>query len=272
MSWPSFLEAWQTWVTLERVAALPLLVLGWLIARAAGRLAGRIASTRTTAQHAMILQRSVYYGLVVLAVLTALNGLGVDLSVLLGAAGVLTVAVGFASQTSASNLISGLFLLFEQPFVVGDVVSVGTHTGEVVSIDLLSVKLRTFDNLLLRIPNETLLKADIKNLTRFPLRRFDLVLTVPFDSDLEQVTEVLVAAAADVAICLDEPEPKVIFLGFVDHGVSLQLSVWGATPNFLELRNTVPGRVLRSLATIGVRIPLPQRVVHQAAQAATESR
>jgi small-conductance mechanosensitive channel len=264
MTWPTLPETWLAWMTLERLAALPLLALGWMIARAAGRVAGRFASGRTTAQHAMILQRSVYYGLVVLAVLTALNGLGVDLSVLLGAAGVFTVALGFASQTSASNLISGLFLLFEQPFVVGDVISVASHTGEVVSIDLLSVKLRTFDNLLLRIPNETLLKADIKNLTRYPLRRFDLVLTVPFECDLQKVTQILVAASADVTLCLDEPEPKVIFLAFVDHGVSLQLSVWAATPNFLELRNTIPDRVLKSLAAAGIRIPLPQRVVHQA--------
>jgi small-conductance mechanosensitive channel len=257
-------ETWADWFTLQRVFSILLLLLGWVLARAAGQVVGRIASSRASAQHAMILQRFVYYGLVVLAVLTALSGLGVDLSVLLGAAGVLTVAVGFASQTSASNLISGLFLLFEQPFVVGDVVGVGAHIGEVVSIDLLSVKLRTFDNLLLRIPNETLLKSDIRNLTRFPIRRFDLVLTVPYTADLKRVSEVLVEAAREVPVCLDEPEPKVIFQGFVDHGVSLQLSVWASTTRFLDLRNGVPGAVLAHLKQAGISIPLPQRVLHRA--------
>ena len=83
------------------------------------------------------------------------------------AAGLLTVALGFAAQTSASNLISGLFLLGERPFVVGDVIRLASGiTGEVVGIDLLSVKIRTFDNLLVRVPNETLLKSELTNLTR----------------------------------------------------------------------------------------------------------
>lgn len=253
---------WLEAITLERVAALALLLFGWVIARTAGRVVGAVAASRASAQHTMILQRTVYYGLATLFLLTALSGLGVDLSVLLGAAGVLTVAVGFASQTSASNLISGLFLLFEQPFVVGDVITVGPHTGEVVSIDLLSVKLRTFDNLSLRIPNETLLKADIQNLTRFPIRRFDLVFTVPFDTDLGRVREVLTAVCAGIDVCLDEPEPRLIFQAFADHGVRLQLSAWAATPAYLELRNTLPERVLPALRGAGIAIALPQRIVH----------
>lgn len=255
-------DTWLEAVTVARVGAVLLLLFGWLIARTAGRIVGSLASGRASAQHAMILQRTVYYGLAVLFLLTALSGLGVDLSVLLGAAGVLTVAVGFASQTSASNLISGLFLLFEQPFVVGDVISVGTHTGEVLSIDLLSVKLRTFDNLQLRIPNETLLKADIQNLTRFPIRRFDLVFTVPFDTDLGAVREVLQRVAEGIDVCLDEPEPRLIFQAFADHGVRLQYSAWAPTPSFLELRNTLPERVLPALREAGIQVPLPQRVVH----------
>jgi hypothetical protein len=100
--------------------------------------------------------------------------LGFDFTVLLGAAGIVTVAIGFASQTSASNLISGLFLVWRRRSGIGDIVTVDGVTGEVLSVDLLSTKLRTFDNLQVRIPNETMVKARITTLNRFPLRRVDL--------------------------------------------------------------------------------------------------
>jgi hypothetical protein len=88
----------------------------------------------------------------------ALHQAGLKLGVLPGAAGILTVAIGFASQTSASNLISGLFVIAERPFVVGDIIRVAETTGEVLSVDLLSVKIRTFDNLYVRIPNEGIIR------------------------------------------------------------------------------------------------------------------
>jgi small-conductance mechanosensitive channel len=91
--------------------------------------AENIIGRRTSPQGAMLLLRAINYVLVSLVILGALNSLGIELGFLLGAAGVLTVALGFASQTSASNLISGLFLVVERPFVVGDVITVDA-TGE----------------------------------------------------------------------------------------------------------------------------------------------
>ena len=87
----------------------------------------------------ILLKRAIFYGIMILMSMSALRELGFDLSVILGAAGILSVAIGFASQTSASNLISGLFLMMERPFSIGDVIRVEQTTGEVISIDLLSV-------------------------------------------------------------------------------------------------------------------------------------
>ncbi|MFT6270035.1 MAG: small-conductance mechanosensitive channel [Alphaproteobacteria bacterium] len=117
--------------------------------------------------------------------------LGFDLSVVLGAAGIFSVAIGFASQTSASNLISGLFLMMERPFSVGDIIRVESTTGEVISIDLLSVKIRTFDNLFVRIPNESRIKTQVTTLTRFPIRRADLQIGIAYKEDIERVKEIL---------------------------------------------------------------------------------
>lgn len=266
---PDLPPSWRTALTefvtagalLPFLSAAAVLVVGLVTARLVAGFVDRRLESRMSLQHRMIARRGIFYGLLGLAVASALRQLGVDLSVLLGAAGILSVAVGFASQTSASNLISGLFLLGERPFVLGDMITVGSVTGEVVSIDLLSVKLRTFDNLLVRVPNENLLKTDITNLTHFPIRRFDLKLRVGFHEDLDRVRGILNEVASRNPLCLDEPQPMLLILGFGEHGVDLQFNVWAARVHFLELRFAMQRDVLAALAAEGIIIPLPHRVV-----------
>ncbi|MEZ4461280.1 MAG: mechanosensitive ion channel [bacterium] len=81
-------------------------------------------------------------------------------------------------------MISGLFLLGERPFVVGDTLQINDTVGEVVSIDLLSVTIRTFDNLAVRVPNETLLKTTFSEPDAFlPIRPLDILLGVAYRED-----------------------------------------------------------------------------------------
>lgn len=255
------ISAWLTshWPVIARISLT--LVLGVLAARWLGRLTRAVVAHRGSAQTAMLAQRLVKYGLYVVVLMTVLGALGFDVKVLAGAAGILTVAVGFASQTSASNLISGLFLVGERPFVVGDTIRIGQTTGEVVSIDLLSIKLRTFDNLYVRIPNESVIKTEVTNLTHFPIRRFDHVLNVALRTDLGAVRTLLIDVARESKRCLDEPEPRVLFLGYGESGMQLQLSAWSAKEDFVDFRYALAESVKRALDAAGIEVPLPQRVI-----------
>ncbi len=237
--------------------ALIILILGLVIASLAARGIQRFASRYTDAQRAMLMRRLTYYTVVVLTTISVLNELGFSLTVLLGAAGVLSVAIGFASQTSASNLISGLFLIAEKPFVIGDFITVGGTTGEVLSIDLLSVKLRTFENLYVRVPNQTLIQSEITNLSRFPIRRFDLKVGVAYKEDLTRVREVLEAVADANPVALEDPRPLVLFLGYGNSSLDLQFSVWTKRENWLEIRNTIPVEVKEAFDREGIEIPFP---------------
>ena len=232
-------------------------VLGQLARRQVPRLLGQLDSNQQ-----VLLARISFYGLWGLFIASALSDLGFNLGILLGAAGILTVAIGFASQTSASNIISGVFLLGEKPFVVGDVIRIGSTTGEVVSIDLLSVKLRTFDNLFVRIPNETMIKSEITNLQRYPIRRYDLQVGVAYKEDIPRVREVLMAVADANPLCLDEPQPLIIFRGFGQSSIDHQFSVWAKTENFLQLRNTIPAEVHAAFEERGIEIPFPHRSLY----------
>lgn len=244
-----------------------LLLAGFVIAGLTSRAIGRVLSTNFSQHHVVLFKRLVYWLLLALFIASALKQLGFSLSVLLGAAGVLSVALGFASQTSASNLISGLFLIGEQPFQLGDTIKVGNTTGEVLSIDLLSVKLRTFDNLYVRIPNESLIKSEMTNLTRFPIRRFDLLIGVAYKENISQVRQIMQNVADNNPLCMDEPGPAFLFLGFGDSSLNIQFSVWAKRENFRDLRNSLQEEIKLAFDKAGIEIPFPQRTVYLSQQA-----
>ncbi len=244
------------------IRAVVILVIGLVLARPISITIARLFLKYVTPQQDMLIRRVTDYLIIVLSVVSGLKELGFQLSVLLGAAGILTVAAGFAAQTSASNLISGLFLIAERPFSVGDIITVGGTTGEVLSIDLLSVKLRKFDNLFVRIPNETLVKSEITNITHFPLRRIDLTLGVAYKEDLGQVREILFEMADRNPLCLEEPPPLYILQGFGDSAINIQFSVWVARENFLEVRNGIQNDIKTGFDAKGIEIPFPHRTLY----------
>jgi small-conductance mechanosensitive channel len=247
---------------MEIIKALIIVFAGVFIAKMVTGAAVRILKSKFGTHEIQLIQRALFYGILALFLLTALNQLGINLSVVLGAAGILSVAIGFASQTSASNLISGLFLLGERPFSVGDIIRVGSTSGEVLSIDLLSLKLRTFDNLYVRIPNESLIKSEVTTLTKFPIRRFDMQVGVAYKENLEKVREVLFDIADKNPLCLEDPKPLFIFLGFGDSSLNIQFSVWTKKENFLDLRNTLFLGVKEAFDQNNIEIPFPHMTLY----------
>ncbi|MGH9322001.1 MAG: mechanosensitive ion channel family protein [Vicinamibacteria bacterium] len=235
------------------------LIIGFVLAQILRSAIGPLLDRKASPQHAMLGKRLVFYPVIVLAAASALRELGFDFTVLLGAAGIVTVAMGFAAQTSAANLISGIFLMTEGPFVIGEVIEVAGTTGEVLSIDLLSVKLCTPDNLFVRVPNETLVKAQITNLTRHPIRRYDMQVGVAYASKIGRVREILLEVAHQNPLSLREPKPIIIFLGYGESAVNLQFSVWAARDNYLELLNSIAEQVKEAFEREGIEIPYPHR-------------
>jgi small-conductance mechanosensitive channel len=234
-----------------------ILIFGYFLAKIASTAVARFNIANLSAHGQVQLKRAVFYIIFILMFISALRELGFDLSVMLGAAGILSVAIGFASQTSASNFISGIFLMLERPFSIGDVIRVEATTGEVISIDLLSVKLRTFENLFVRIPNESMIKTQVTTLTKFPIRRADLQVGIAYKEDIERVKEILLQVANKNSLCLDEPAPLFIVLGFGTSSVDIQFSVWSKRENFLTVKNTVYQEIKKEFDAQGVEIPFP---------------
>lgn len=245
----------------DMVTGVVLILLGLLVARMAARVFERSMQPRLSAHQLIVWRRVIHHGLLVLFVITALREMGFHLSVLLGAAGVLSVALGIASQTSASNLISGLFLIGEGSFAIGDTIRVGQTEGEVVSIDLLSIKLVTGDNLYVRIPNEQLIKSEVTNLTRFAIRRLTLAVSVAWQEDVRRVRERLLGLAADNPLCLDEPSPQVILQNFGNAALNLQFSVWTRRENHAAVRDQLQEAIRDAFVHDGIALPVAQTLL-----------
>lgn len=244
-------------MVLKLIRALALLIIGFVVAKLISRFCLQFISKLFTKQTSQLIQRGTYYLIFTLFVFSALLELGFNLNVLLGAASVLTVAIGFASQTSASNFISGIFLMAERSFMIGDVIKVGSTVGEVLSIDLLSVKIRTFDNLFVRLPNEALIKSEVTTLTKFPIRRLDMKIGVAYKENIKRVKDILEKVAFDNPLCLEEPKPLYIFQGFEDSSLSLQFSVWAKRENFLDLKNSMYEDIKNAFDVENIEIPFP---------------
>lgn len=217
---------------------------------------------RYNAQKGLIVGKVVFWPLTLIIAISVLKELGFSLAPLLGAAGIMGVAIGFASQTSVSNVISGFFLLGEEPFKVGDVITVGDITGVVMTIDMLSVKIRTFDNRMVRIPNESLVKAQFINNTFFPVRRLDIPVGVAYREDIGRVRQVLLGVARDNPNVLMEPEPLVIFQGYGASSIDFTLAVWARKDAFLAVRNSITEDVKERLDAEGIEIPFPHISVY----------
>lgn len=242
------------------ITALRILA-GGVIAKTVAVVVYRVILRTGRSEIAMLGERVVFLSLLALVVFGSLKAIGVDLSVMLGAAGILTVALGFASQTSASNVISGVFLIGERPFVAGDIIQIGETKGEVLSVDLVSIKLRTYDNLLVRIPNESLFKSEIWNLTHYPIRRYTFYLHFNYSQDLDKLRELLLEVAFENRYVLDEPKPLIMVTDFMESSIRLQYSVWGLHTELAEINSTIFEDLKRKFDKEGVAYGAPRSEV-----------
>lgn len=257
--WNHFVD---TYITEDKIfnvcSAIIITFVGVFLSRRVEGFVGRLKQLDAS-------QRSLFtkfgkYGVLTIAIAAALSQVGFDLRVLLGAAGILTVAIGFAAQTSASNLISGIFLMVEKPFVIGDIVDVAGQRGEVMAIDLLSCKIRLFSNLMVRIPNETMVKSSITNLSYFPIRRFDIAVGVGYSSDIRTVRDIMMKAAADHPLCLTEPAPLFSFVSFGDSAMNVLFQAWSLRENYFTVQTELFIDIKERFDRAGIEIPYPTSV------------
>ena len=252
--WSHYFNA-ETFEKLLRIGII--LVVGTIIISLLGVLMKKILPSKLSQQRKMIINRFVRYTAIVILFTVIISELNIDMAAIFGTAGVIGIVVGVASQTSIGNIVSGFFMVSEKPFEIGDQIRIGDKTGVVHSIDLLSIKIRTFDNLLLRIPNQTVISSEVINVTRFPIRRLDFEIGVAYKENLEVVMQTLQEVAKRNPLCLDEPEPLIVFKGFGASSINIQFGVWFERTNYIKVKNSVFMEIKEAFEQKGIEIPFP---------------
>ncbi|MCR4580728.1 MAG: mechanosensitive ion channel family protein [Treponema sp.] len=256
IDWVHGLLTWENLFKL--IGGLLLIFIMWIVYRLIIRAIKKSKSKKMDTHKKQMLSHFIKYIFYVLVVLEVLSLLGIKLSALLGAAGIAGVAIGFAAQTSVSNLISGLFVLTEGSIKVGDTVTVDGITGVVDEINLLSVHINTFDNHMVRIPNSTIINSDLTNINYHKTRRMTIAVSVDYSTDMKTAIEALKKAPALCPTVVADPAPAAWFDGFADSGINMTLAAWFKPADFLQTKNDLYIAIKTVLDEAGITIPFNQ--------------
>lgn len=191
---------------------------------------------------------------------------GINMTAWLAGAGVVGIAVGFAAKDTLANLISGVFILADQPYKIGDYIVLDSgERGKVTHVGIRSTRILTRGDSEIIIPNAVMGNAKVTNETGGPHKKFRVSVDVgvSYSSDVDKVEKVLMEIAADEELVCKNPEPKVRFRLFGDSALSFSLLCWVAEP---ELRGKTLDKLNRAVykrfEKEKIEIPFPQRDVH----------
>jgi small-conductance mechanosensitive channel len=196
-----------------------------------------------------------------IATIIAIEGLGINMTLILGGAAALLVGIGLGLQQTFNDFFSGLVLLFERSVSVGDVMDVGGVIGAVKKIGLRSSIIETRSNVSIIVPNSKLVNDSVKNWTHFvDYVRFEIKIGVAYGSDTKLIKKLLLTAVNEHHQILDYPVPFVRFNDFGDS--ALAFSVYFFTDRYLiieDINSDVRFRIDDLFKVNGVSIPFPQR-------------
>ena len=203
--------------------------------------------------------------LLTVAVVLALNEVGLDLSTFAVFGGALGVGLGFGLQKIVSNFISGFILLADRSIRPGDVITVGDNFGWVRELRARYIVVRNRDGVETLIPNENLVTTDVINWSYSDRRvRLRIPVQISYDDDPEQAMEIMVTAASEHPRVLKSPEPVCRLMEFADSGIALEARVWLTDPQGGggNIRSDINLAIWRGFKEAGITIPYPQRDVH----------
>jgi MscS family membrane protein len=204
------------------------------------------------------------------AIIIALDLLGINVVPFIAGAGVAGIAIGFAAKDTLSNLIAGILLIIDRPFELGDRIEVwsapaGSATwGDVIDIGLRATKIKTTDNIVIIIPNNEIMLRDIINYTIISENiRVRINIGIAYDADLKKAKNIILKVAQATEGVADDPPPKVVVKNFGESSVDLQLRVWiHDARRRMNTISDITDKVKEAFDEEGVEIPYPKRDIY----------
>lgn len=203
-----------------------------------------------------------------LAIVMALDKIGAPVTSLLTVVAAVGAAVALAVKDNLASLASGIVLLFSRPFKAGDFIDVDGVSGTITEIEMMHTYLNTVDNTRIAVPNAKMMSATIRNFSAMETRRLDLVYSVGYECDIDQVKKVLLDLAQNHNLVLREPEgPCVLLKEYADSSINFTLRMWCLNADYWTLTFDMNEKVKKAFDENGISIPFPQMDVHMHTQA-----
>jgi len=203
--------------------------------------------------------------LLTLAILVALNTVGIDLTALTVFGGALGVGLGFGLQRIASNLVSGFILIFDRSIKPGDVITIGQSFGWVQAMYARYIVVRNREGVETLIPNENLITSEVINWSFTDRQvRIKIPVQISYNDDPELAMKLMLDASHANKRVIEDPEPACRLIAFADSGIQLELRVWINDPEqgIAGVRSDINLAIWRAFKEHKITIPYPQRDVH----------
>lgn len=214
------------------------------------------------------LSQLIFLGVLVLGIMLALSAMDLTKAVssILAGLGIIGLALGFAFQDTAANFISGVYITFNQPYKIGDIIQTHDgHEGSVIDINLRVTKIKTYNGPIVYVPNRYLFQECFTNFTEFAQRRVQIECGISYGEDLEQVEQVALESARNVSSRLKSEEPTLFWTGFGDSSINFTLNIWcrfkDNNLDFIPVRNEAIIALKKAFDKNDIMIPFPIRTL-----------
>jgi len=257
------LMEWGALYGTKVIGAIVILVVGRLLTTFFANLVERVME-KSKADHTLtgFVRNLARISLLVFTVIAALGALGVETTSLIAVIGAAGLAVGFALQSSLSNIASGIMLVVFQPFKVGNYIKAGGTSGVVEQIRIFSTILRTFDNCKVVVPNSRITTDNIINYSAKETRRIDLEFGIGYHDDLKLTRSILEGIAKADKRILKDPAPEIGVLELGESSVNFFVRPWVKAGDYWSVKCDLLEKVKLTFDDEGISIPFPQRDVH----------
>jgi small conductance mechanosensitive channel len=245
------------------VAALIILVVGWVGAKLVRKLAAKVMQrARVETILVSFLSNIVYALTLAFVIIASLNKLGVQTASLIAVIGAAGLAIGLALQGSLSNFAAGVMIILFKHFKIGDFIQGGNVTGTVIDMNVFTTTLHTPTNEKVIIPNASLTSNPLTNFTGNETRRIDHVVGVGYDDDLSAVHDAIMRVLDADERVLDDPAPFVGVDALADSSVNFVIRAWVKKEHFGVVKCAILENIKREFDRSGISIPYPQQDMH----------
>lgn len=248
--------------------AVLVVVASWLAARAARLLVVRLLRRVShSPQVTRLLSQAIFLAILAAGTFAALGILGLQKTVasLLAGAGILGLALGFAFQDIAANLMAGIYLSVQRPFRAGHLVETKDYFGVIQHVHLRWTELRTQTGQIVLIPNKEVFENPIENYSTTGERRVDLPVGISYSDDLEKVKLVAIRAVEEVSARIPEREVELFFEKFGESSIDFVVRFWipfaARHADYLKARSEAIQRLKKAFDANGITIPFPIRTL-----------